>query len=729
MKKIFFAMALAAAFLLPACNQQEVDERLSSLEDRVTRLEEQVKTLNSQVSLVNELLSGKYFISRVVDLSDGSGYMITLVDKDGKSVDKTILNGKDGEDGQDGHSPEISVKKDTDGNWYWTLDGSWLLVGGEKVRANGIDGQQGASGLTPEFKIGDDGNWYVRLGGGAWQNVGPAVKEISGPIVSVDNTKDDVVVFTLTGGVTIEVPRAASAIKLQLILDENAFAEITEGGTASTEYTVKAPSGITYTLDSFEPEGWVVTITDPVGGKGTITVVLPEETESGKIMFVLNGSDGSSYTKVVRVGVIDKVVVNTDSGAGTLDLPAGATDVTTSADWVTVQSGKLLISANTGYDARTAVVTYKDANGVTHVITIVQAQVDAIVLTEPSVEADPEGETVLYYIRANVQVDVQADVDWISVSPVTKGLVEIPYSFDVLANNSGEARTGHVTFTSGELSQTVEVNQEASTAAPTVSEEYLLVTDASTLAAGDELLVVNLDGEYAMGPQSNNYRSVVGVTVQADCVVEFPENAAVITLEGTPLSWNLKVSDGYLASGTSNSNYLRTVTTLSDNACWTISVSDGVATVVAKSGNKNHLRYNENNGSPRFSCYSSTSSMPAVALYRRTETQVDPVTAFEEIGGYLGRKKYVYTPGTDQYVRSYQESALTFVLLNPESLEQMVITGYSTSMQKGDQVTMHVEWQGYSAALSESYPMTVLKEQGRLVWIGDTEGNGFIIKK
>ena len=725
-------MALAAAFLLPACNQKEVDERLSNLEDRVTRLEEQVKALNSQVSLINELLSGKYFISRVVDLSDGSGYLITLVDKDGKTVDKSILNGKDGEDGQDGedgHSPEISVKKDTDGNWYWTVDGSWLLVGGEKVRANGIDGEQGASGLTPEFKIGDDGNWYVRLGSGAWQNVGPAVKEISGPIVSVDNTKDDVVVFTLTGGVTIEVPRAASAIKLQLILDDSAFAEIQEGGTVSTEYTVKAPEDITYELDSYEPEGWVVSITDPVGDKGTITVVLPEDTESGKILFVLTGSDGSSFTKVVRVGVIEKVVVNTDSGAGTLDLPSGATDVTSSADWVTVQGGKLLLSANTGYDARTAVITYKDANGVTHIITIVQAQVDAIVLTEPTVQASPEGETVLYYIKANVEVDVQADVDWISVSPATKGLVEIPYSFEVQANNSGEARSGRVVFTSGKLSQTVEVNQEASTVVPSVREEYILVTDASTLAAGDQLLVVNLDGEYAMGPQSNNFRSVVGVTVQDDCVVEFPENAAVITLEGTSGSWNLKVSDGYLASGTSNSNYLRTVTSVNDNARWTISVSGGVATVVAKSGNKNHLRYNENNGSPRFSCYSSSSSMPAVALYRRTETQVDPVTAFDEMGGYLGRKKYVYTPGTDQYVRSYQESALTFVLVNPESMEQMVISGYSSSNKQGDQVTMHVEWQGSGIAISESYPMTVLKEQGLLVWIGDNEGNGFIIKK
>lgn len=62
------------------------------------------------------------------------GYTITF----SKSNPITIYHGKDGqngtdgedgkpgvdgEDGKNGHTPVIGVKQDTDGSYYWTLDG------------------------------------------------------------------------------------------------------------------------------------------------------------------------------------------------------------------------------------------------------------------------------------------------------------------------------------------------------------------------------------------------------------------------------------------------------------------------------------------------------------------------------------------------------------------------------------------------------------------------------
>ena len=51
-------------------------------------------------------------------------------------------NGKDGADGKDGHTPTVSVRLDSDGVYYWTIDGEWLLDGsGKKIRAQGADGK------------------------------------------------------------------------------------------------------------------------------------------------------------------------------------------------------------------------------------------------------------------------------------------------------------------------------------------------------------------------------------------------------------------------------------------------------------------------------------------------------------------------------------------------------------------------------------------------------------
>lgn len=752
MKKLLYGLGIAAACLLTACNQKEVDARLDSLESRVAKLEEQVKGLNSQVDLINQLLTNKLFVVSATELEDGSGYRLVLQDKNGNMVEKIVYNGKkgndghDGLDGKDGSTPVVSVKLDTDGLYYWTINGEWLLVDGKKVRASGVDGkdgedgQDGNDGLTPEFKVGEDGYWYVRVGEGEWEQAGPSYTEITGPIASIDATREDVVVITLADGSAITVPKAAAAVKLQLVFDENAFTKMKAGATASTSYSVVAPAGITYSLDSYEAPGWVVTISSPKDNKGTITITLPEDATTGKILFVANGSDGSCFVKVIHVGVSGNTVYNTDSSSGSLDLPAGATDVQVSEDWVTVSGNKLILSENTTYDARTATVTYTDADGNTQTITIVQAQKDAIVLTQAQVTADPKGETIPYYVKANVTVTAKSNVDWIKVSEATKGLEELPFEFAVSANETGTARNGEVTFSNGEISQTVKVSQAAAGEEPgpgpgpdPSSSDFVLVTSASDLTAGDELLIVNLEGPdyYTLGAQANNNRRATAVTVSAQSIAysDLPADATIVVLSGSAGAWNFEVDGGYLANSSSNSNRLLTSETITENATWTISIaSSGDATIQALGGSRNLLRFNSNNGSPLFSCYSS--GQDPVAIYRKPGGPVTPVTEYSTIGCYLGSTQYLYRSGTDQYLRAYSDNDLTFALMNPSENEQAVLTGYSTSMKVNDEVDVALAWRkGTSTVLSKTYSMSVLKEENGKVWIGDSRGNGFIIKK
>ena len=332
MKKLLY-LFLPMLLLTMGCTR-EIENRLTELEQRLAKVEEQVKELNSQVSLIQNLINGKYFIQSAAELPDGSGYKLVLVDKDGKTVEKTVLCGKDGKDGA---TPSVGVGKDTDGNYYWTLNGEWLLVDGKKVRANGTDGENGKDAPMTEFKV-ENGKWYAKVGDGDWTYVGDAVTEVTGPIVSVDASKPDVVVITLADNTVLELPKASVAVKLQIVVDDSVFQNMTAGQTKSAPYEVIVPAGVTYTLDSYEPESWKVIISKPHGNKGNVTITVPEAGKSAKVLLIANGSDGSSYVKVLHIDVeggdedapvvLEEIV---DETSGSIDLPAGATEIVISA--------------------------------------------------------------------------------------------------------------------------------------------------------------------------------------------------------------------------------------------------------------------------------------------------------------------------------------------------------------------------------------------------------------
>ena len=739
MKKFLYVMA-SLALLFSGCTR-ELETRLSDVETRLAKVEDQVKELNSQVSLIQNLINGKYFIQSATELPDGSGYKLVLVDKDGNSLEKTVLNGKDGADGEDGVSPTVGVKKDTDGNYYWTLNGEWLLVGGEKVRANGQDGASGKDGKDApqtQFKV-EDGKWYVKVGDGAWTYVGEAATLIQGPIASIDASGADVVVITLTDNTVLELPKAAVAVKLQILVDDSAFQNMTPGQTQSAPYEVKAPAGVTYTLDSYEPENWKVTLSDPKDNKGIVTISVPAAGKSAKVLLIANGSDGSSYAKVLHIEVEGSgeeapVVLQemVDATAGSIDLPAGATDVAFTATWIALSGNQLLIATNDTYDARMATVSFKVGEK-SYVLTVMQAQKDAIVLTENALQVSAAGEEIPFVIKANVTVEAASSVEWITVAPATKGLEDKPFTVKVAANEATSPREGTITFSSGELQQVVTVTQEGTgPVLPPVAGVFELLTDASELQAGDQLLLVNQAKDYAMGAQSGNFRSRVSITIVDDTVSDPGEGVVVITLEGEEGAWNLKVSDGYLAAQSSAKNYLVTVDSVTDYATWSIALDgQGLATLTAANGGRNTLLYNSQSGNERFSCYANTgNTTKEVLIFHKAGTPATPVTQYDALGLYLGKQERVYQAGIDQYVRSYDGSALQFVLLEPQGKEQVKLSGFTTALQPGDAVTVSVDWKkDKTQVLEKAYPMTVLKDQEGKLWIGDAKGRGVIIRK
>lgn len=231
---LFTVMTLLLASGCSKYDESALNGRVGDLENRVDRLEEQCKQMNTDISSLQtlvEAIQGYDYVTGVTPVTqDGKeiGYTITFT----KSAPITIYHGADGqdgapgEDGQDGYTPQIGVKQDTDGVYYWTLDGEWMTDdSGNKIKAQGQDGQDGqngtdgADGVTPQLKIEND-YWYITYNGGSsWEQLGKATGEdgkdgadgqdgLDGDsfFQSVDTANSEYVIFTLADGTQIKLP-------------------------------------------------------------------------------------------------------------------------------------------------------------------------------------------------------------------------------------------------------------------------------------------------------------------------------------------------------------------------------------------------------------------------------------------------------------------------------------------------------------------------------------------
>ena len=220
MRKISLLLLTLTICFFTACHD-DIWNAIDDLDGRVTKLEELCKEMNTNITslqtIVNVLQSNDYITGIVEIKKNGEviGYTITFGKHDPITIyhgqdGKDGQNGADGKDGQDGSSstPVIGVAKDTDGVYYWTLNGEWLLNdNGNKLPVsgtNGKDGQNGSNGqdgadgkdgqdgtdgkdgqdgvdgkdgITPQLKI-EDGYWYISYDNGAtWTQLGKATGE------------------------------------------------------------------------------------------------------------------------------------------------------------------------------------------------------------------------------------------------------------------------------------------------------------------------------------------------------------------------------------------------------------------------------------------------------------------------------------------------------------------------------------------------------------------------
>ena len=154
--------------------------------------------------------------------------------------------------------------------------------------------------------------------------------------------------------------------------------------------------------------------------------------------------------------------------------------------------------------------------------------------------------------------------------------------------------------------------------------QFELVTDASTLVNGQQIIIVSNNMALSTNQKSNN-RGATKITI-ADGGIVPSDDVQIITLGKDNDLYTFNVGDGYLYAASSTSNYLRTQTTLDDNGKATISiVSSGVATIKFQGTNtRNLLKYNSTD--KLFSCYASgQQDVQIYALPAQSTDPVDPV--------------------------------------------------------------------------------------------------------
>ena len=281
MKKLLAFAALFAVVALTSCKYDDDDlwNSVHGLENRVAKLEELCKQMNTNISslqtIVTALQNNVYVTGTTPLMKDGKeiGYTITF----SKGNPITIYHGKDGQDGEDGITPTISVKKDTDGVYYWTLNGEFIVVDGGKIQAEGKDG---TNGTTPQFKIEND-YWFVSYNNGAnWTQLGKATGEdgIGGDsmLSGVDyETSTDYVIFTLSNGTQIKLPTWSAFEALQRLCNE------TNTNLSALQTIVTALQNNDY-----------ITSVDPLTENGKVVGYTIKFAKSNPIV-IYNGKDGA----------------------------------------------------------------------------------------------------------------------------------------------------------------------------------------------------------------------------------------------------------------------------------------------------------------------------------------------------------------------------------------------------------------------------------------------------
>lgn len=234
---------------------------------------------------------------------------------------------------------------------------------------------------------------------------------------------------------------------------------------------------------------------------------------------------------------------------------------------------------------------------------------------------DPETYSISYNANGGTLIDGE---DALVQENITEGNVYIVK--DNVYELAGKLflgwQAGGVLYNEGqEIHPTEDMAFVAQWGDPTVT-DFMLVTDVKQLKDGDKVYIVAAEYNVAMGTQhGTDYRNYVEIATQNNHVVALSVEPVEFTVGKDGDNFTFNDGTGYLYASSSTKNYLNTKADLDDNGKWAISIeADGKASIIAQGTNsRNDLKWNNNSGTQRFSCYGSGNIQKAVSIYKRPD--------------------------------------------------------------------------------------------------------------
>ncbi len=251
MKKLYLFSLLFAMLSVIGCEMYDDTElrgEVEDLGDRVTALEQWQSAINSDLAAISSIvdaLNNRDYIVSLEEIRDYSGALV------GFKVNFAVNGSREIYFSYDPDYPVISIRADSDGVYYWTQNGDWMLdENGNKIPAqglagndgkDGVDGNDGKDGITPLVKI-EGGYWWVSYdNGNTWEELDlvyddTAVMGLFRDVI----VSDDTVVFVLKDGSRFAVPLTA---ELSIKFDGAEDIVLLPNATVEFGYEIKSATG------------------------------------------------------------------------------------------------------------------------------------------------------------------------------------------------------------------------------------------------------------------------------------------------------------------------------------------------------------------------------------------------------------------------------------------------------------------------------------------------------
>ena len=276
------------------------------------------------------------------------------------------------------------------------------------------------------------------------------------------------------------------------------------------------------------------------------------------------------------------------------------------------------------------VINYTAGGGVTPTITLTPID-PGFTLGDVPVDVEISRQFKVTQSDLTANITLGTTIGNLSTNSVNQGAGETTVTWTHTPTSSG-AINGTITATSdGATDKTITISGNAYE--PIIGDHYEKVTEApqnNDWCGAYIFTGINSNTYYALTGVTNNLGTTAPINVVGGTQIASNNttDAYRVIVAHTTSGYSLYIDGvGYLSYSGSSNNISASNTFTASTCEWTISFANNVCTFTNVGSNTRTIRFNYNNGSPRFACYGSSSTLQMLTLFKYTGNVAIPLAA------------------------------------------------------------------------------------------------------